>query len=270
MPKKKSEQVIEEENTEVIIERQTNIEPQANYLSPNIAIPRSYTHYYVLLLVVFAFLIGALTTKIQYLQENKNKPVPVVPNAQAQQPAAPAAHVDVANGHFPVMGKEDAKITIVEFADPRCPFCKQFFDVVLPDLKKDYIDTGKAKLYFRNFDFLGAPSTFAGNTLECANEQGKFWDMHNYLFKNQPSESDTTMFTTDKFAPIAEELGMDTTQFNSCLSSTKDAKAVTQDMTEGQKAGVSGTPTFFINGTSLVGAQPYSAFKLIIDKELAK
>jgi protein-disulfide isomerase len=266
MPRKKIASKVEEESNEVIPEESAEVP-----LLPSIAVPKNYTPYYVLLLIIFAYLLGALTTKLQYGTANaadKNQPTPST--AAAAQPQGPAAHVEVANGHFPIMGQDNAKITIVEFADPRCPFCKQFFDNVLPQLKKDYIDTGKAKLYFRNFDFLGAPSTVAGNALECANDQGKFWDMHDYLYKNQPQETDTTLFTPDKLTPIAGELGMNTDQFNSCLSANKDTDGVTKDMSDGQKAGVNGTPTFFVNGTSLVGAQPYTAFQTIIDQELAK
>ena len=105
---------------------------------------------------------------------------------------------------------------------------------------------------------------------ECANEQSKFWDFHEYLYKNQPSESDTTLYTVDKMTEIAGRLGLNSTQFKSCLSSSKYQKNVDQDYQEGQKAGVSGTPTFYINGIQLVGAQPYAALKTVIDQELAK
>lgn len=255
-------------------------ENKDSHILPGVTVPRNYTPYYVLLLIVFAFLLGALTTKVQYLEGNKtntnaqaataNAVNPTGAAAQQQQPQTPAAHVDnVATGHFPVMGQDNAPVTIVEFADFRCPFCQQFFTNTLPQIKKDYIDTGKVKLYWRDFPFLGPSSTVAGNAAECANDQGKFWDMHDYFYQNQPSESDTSMYTTDKLTSIAGTLGMDTNQFNSCLSSNKDNNNVSQDLADGQKYGVTGTPTFFINGDSLVGAQPYSAFKTIIDQKLA-
>ena len=248
------------------------------HILPGVNAPRNYTPYYVLLLIVFAFLLGALTTKVSYLEGNKNggtaqaaaNTVTPPNGAAAQQPPQIAAHVDnVGNGHFPVLGQDSAPVTIVEFADPRCPFCKQFFTDTLPQLKTDYINTGKVKMYWRNFDFLGPSSTVAGNALECANEQGKFWDLHDYFYQNQPEESDTSMFTTDKLSTLAGTLGMDSTQFSSCLSANKDNNNVSQDLADGQKYGVSGTPTFFINGDSLVGAQPYSAIKTIIDQKLA-
>ncbi|MCL4354275.1 thioredoxin domain-containing protein, partial [Patescibacteria group bacterium] len=102
------------------------------------------------------------------------------------------------------------------------------------------------------------------------NEQNKFWDMHDYLFENQPSESDTSLYTTDKLTSIAGSLGMSTAQFKSCMNSSKYDKNVSDDLTAGQKVGVQGTPTVFVNGVPIIGAQPYSAFKAEIDKALSQ
>lgn len=226
----------------------------------------------VTLLIVAAFLIGVLVTKVQYLE--KGQGAAVVPSAQVpaqgNQPPAPGAKVDVSVGKLPVLGKSNAKVTIIEFADFRCPFCEKFFTDAESQIIKNYVDTGKAKFAFRHFAFLGDPSVVAANASECANEQGKFWEFHNYLYKNQPSESDTSMYVTDKLTNIAGTLGLNTGQFQSCLESKKYDKNVSGDLADGQKAGVNGTPTIFINGISVVGAQPYSAFKTIIDQELAK
>jgi protein-disulfide isomerase len=235
--------------------------------------PKSSNQVLIILLVIAAFLIGVLFTKVQYLEKNQLAIVPqaAVPTAQNGQTApAPGAKVNVAVGNFPLQGNKDAKVTIIEFADFRCPFCEQFFTNTEAQIVKDYVDTGKVKYAFRNFAFLGPASTVAANASECANDQGKFWDFYNYLYKNQPAETDTTMYNTDTLTQAAVTLGMNDGKFRSCLDNkTDDAKAA-KDMTDGQAAGVSGTPTFFINGISLVGAQPYSAFKTIIDQELAK
>ena len=232
-----------------------------------------YTPILILLLLVAAFLLGALTTKISYLEKNGNNqaaaPTAQVP-AQGNQAPAPGAKVDVSAGKFPLLGKSGAKVTIIEFADFRCPFCEKFFTDAEGQIIKDYVDTGKATFAFRNYAFLGPASVVAANAAECANEQGKFWDFHNYLYKNQPSESDTSLYVTDKLTTIAGQLGMNTDQFSSCLSANKYDKNASADLADGQKAGVTGTPTVFINGISVVGAQPYSAFKTIIDQELAK
>lgn len=239
----------------------------------------SYGPMLVVLLIVASFFLGMLTDKVNYLSANGASPkygiqqaqVPNQPN-QPNQPQAPVAgqkqNVDI--GHLPAKGDKNAKVTIIEFADLRCPFCEKLFTDTEPQLLKDYVNTGKAVLYFRHYAFLGPASVVAANAAECANEQGKFWDMHDYLYKNQPSESDTSLFTTDKLTQVAGTLGMDTNQFNSCLSANKYAKNVSDDLAAGQKATVNGTPTIFIDGIPVVGAQPYTAFQTIIDQELAK
>jgi protein-disulfide isomerase len=194
----------------------------------------------------------------------------MAPNAPSTPPAAPAAgqKVTVDVGHLPAQGNPNAKVKIIAFEDFRCPFCEKFFTNTEPQIIKDYVDTGKAVLYFRQYQFLGAPSVVAGNAAECANEQGKFWVFHNYLYKNQPSESDTSLFTTDNLTKIAGQLGINTGKFQSCLSSNKYDKNVKDDLAAGQTAGVTGTPTVFVNGIPIVGAQPYSAFKAAIDQQL--
>ncbi len=223
------------------------------------------------LLVVAAFLIGSLFTKVQMLEKGTTvvgATTATVPN-QPQVPA-PGQRVNVTVGHLPPKGKADAKVKIVAFEDFRCPFCDRFFKDTEPQIIKDYVDTGKAVIYFRNYQFLGPASIVAGNAGECANEQGKFWEYHDYLYQNQPDESDTSMYTTDKLTSIAVNLGLDENKFKSCLDSKKYDKNLSDDLNAGQQAGVNGTPTTFINGLSVVGAQPYAAFKTIIDAELAK
>lgn len=227
------------------------------------------------LLLVATFLVGYLLATVQYLKnptQKTNDAAPSAPQAGQAQPGQPDPNkiYTVSNGHFPVKGQESAKVTIVEFADFRCPFCEKYFTDTEPQLIKDYIDTGKAKIYFRQYEFLGPASVVAGNAAECANEQGKFWDMHDYLYKNQPPESDTSMFTADNLTQIAGTLGMDTGKFKSCMDSSKYQKNIDQDMADGQKASVNATPTFFVNGKQLLGAQPYANFKAAIDEALAK
>jgi protein-disulfide isomerase len=262
--------------SEIAHEKQS--EPQREYVQFRIPqITRSFfstTHVLVVLLVLAAFYSGYSTSQIRLLKGKSLTPtVQAAPQVQPAGAAAPLAlapgqKVKVDIGHFPIKGNDSAKVTIVAFEDFRCPFCERFYTQVEGQLIKEYVDTGKVKLAFRQYQFLGAPSVIAGNAAECANEQNKFWEFHDYLYKNQPSESDVSMYTSDKLSAIAGGLGMDVTSFKSCLDSTKYQKNVDQDLADGQKAGVTATPTFYINGTQLVGAQPYSAFKTIIDQEL--
>lgn len=237
----------------------------------------SYAPVLIVLLLIASFLLGALTTKISYLE--KVKPTSQQPQQaalpsnsnqpQAQAPQAPGTKVNVDSGHLPILGDKNAKVTVVEFADFQCPFCESWFKDVEPNLIKDYVNTGKVKFAFRHYAFLGQESTWAAEASECANEQGKFWEYHDYLYNHQGAEN-SGAFNKDKLIGFAQSLGLNTVQFSSCLNSDKYAKAVADDLTAGQKAGVSGTPTTFVNGQSVVGAQTYSAFKTIIDQQLAK
>jgi len=239
-------------------------------------LPRSSNQVLVALLIVASFLLGMLYTKVQYLEKGQSS------NQQAAVPSVqPTAlqkvqRVKLTNGDFPVLGNKDAKVTLIEFADFRCPYCEQFFTNTEPQIIQNYADTGKIKFAFRNFAFLSgnAPdgqqaSLVAANAVACANDQGKFWDYYNYLYKNQPQESDTSMYNTDTLTQEAVTLGLNGDNFRSCLTNKTDQSKVEKDLTDGKQAGVSGTPSFFINGQIIVGACPFATIKGAIDAESA-
>lgn len=161
-------------------------------------------------------------------------------------------------------GNPDAPVTIVEFSDFECPFCAAFYQNTLPQIEENYIKTGKVKLVFRDFPLpFHANAQKAAEAAECAGEQGKFWEMHDIIFDNQ-----TTISAAD-LKNYAINLNLNSIQFNDCLDSGKYADEVGKDMNDGSAAGVTGTPTFFINGEKLVGAQPFSVFEEILDKKLS-
>lgn len=232
---------------------------------------RSTNKILIAAIVIAAFFLGSLTNKVATLGKNGSAQAGIAPTAPTGNPQVPQAptKVTVGIGHFPVLGDKNAKVTVVVFADLRCPYCEKFYTDTESQIIKDYVDTGKIKFAFRDYAFLGPASTVAANAAECANEQGKFWEMYNYLYKNQPPETDTSMYTVDNLTQIAGTLGMKTDQFNSCLSANKYQKNVDQDLADGQKAGVTGTPATFINGQIIMGAQPYANFKAAIDQALA-
>ncbi len=175
--------------------------------------------------------------------------------------------VDVSEDDDPSKGDDDAPITIIEFSDFQCPFCGRFFTDTLPEIQEQYIDTGKVRLVYRDF-----PLAFhqyaqkSAEASECADEQGKFWEMHDLLYENQDEWNDVGV---DKFKEYASEIGLDTEQFDDCIDSGKYEEEVLADFEDGQSAGVSGTPAFFINGKKISGAQPFSAFQEIIEEELS-
>lgn len=188
------------------------------------------------------------------------------PAATARASAAPV--VDA--GHLPVLGNADAPVTIVEFADFRCSFCEKLHKDAVPQIQRDYVDTGTVKFAFRHFPILGPASMVAANAAECANAQGTFWEFHNYLYDNQPSESDTSMYTVDAMTEIAGTLGLKTDAFRTCLAGNTYAQKITDDLNAGRAAGVTGTPATFVNGQLVSGAAPYASFKAVIDAALVK
>ncbi|HZZ99594.1 MAG TPA: DsbA family protein [Candidatus Paceibacterota bacterium] len=186
--------------------------------------------------------------------------------AQTQQPIQGPVNVEV--GNAPYLGKSDAPVTVVEFADFQCPFCEMYFQNNEPSIMKDYVDTGKVKFVWKDYAFLGQESTWAAEAARCANDQGKFWPYHDYLYNHQGSENSGT-FTKAKLEGFAAKLGLNTSSFNSCLESDKYATAVQQDTQYGSSIGVTGTPATFVDGNLISGAVPYVQIKSAIDAALA-
>ncbi len=180
-------------------------------------------------------------------------------------PSAPTIDMEALLDDDEFEGNADAPITIVEFSDFECPFCGRFYTDTLGQLREKYVETGKVKIIFRDFPLSFHPeATPAAEASECAADQGKFWEFHDLIFENQ-----TTM-SAASYKQWAADLGLDTEQFNSCVDDGTHAAEVRADFAAGQAAGVSGTPTFFINGQKVVGAQPFSVFEQIIEAELAE
>ncbi|HEX5747020.1 MAG TPA: thioredoxin domain-containing protein [Archangium sp.] len=157
-------------------------------------------------------------------------------------------------------GPENAPITIVEFSDFQCPYCSRAIETV-DQVLKAY--PNQVRLVFRHFplDF-HAQAPKASEAALCAQDQGKFWEMHDKLFANQKA------LEVPALKGYAKELGLDTGKFDKCLDSGEKAAIVQADMADGKKVGVNGTPAFFINGVLLSGAQPFDEFKSVIDSEL--
>lgn len=233
-------------------------------------------------LIVAAFLVGSLYTKVQILekggvqvQESSNNQQPAVA-AQPQQPTTGVASVD----DDPVLGDKNAPVTMIEFSDYECPFCKRHFDETLPQLIKTYVDTGKVKIVYRDLplSFHDPMATKEAIAANCARKQGgdsKYFQYHDEIFTrtisngNGLSESDLTT--------IATAVGLNVTSFNSCLEDPTQEEEVKKDVADAGKAGATGTPSFVIGKTTsdgnidgdlVVGAQPFAAFQAVIDPML--
>lgn len=238
------------------------------------------------LLLVATFLVGYLLATVQLLKnpagtapsqaqvnngnvaENQNEPV-------APEPETVLVKVDESKGgaktdEGKLKGEKDAKVKIVEFSDLECPFCARFYKDTLPQIISEYIDNGKVSLEYRHFPLSFHPQAKPlAIATECANEQGKFWEMHDKVFEKNAA-GEIASASTDTYKQWASEIGVDTFAFNSCYDANQGEDIIEADTKLGSELGVSGTPTFFINGRQLVGAQPFASFKAIIDEELKK
>ncbi len=136
-----------------------------------------------------------------------------------------------------------------------------------PEIIKQYVETGQASIVYKHSAFLGQESVWAAQAAECAANQGRFWDFHDILFERQDGENQGA-FNQDKLIAMATELQLDMAQFEQCMTSNETLARVQADTQEGSAAGVTGTPTFFINGRVLVGAQPLEAFQQTIEQAL--
>lgn len=183
--------------------------------------------------------------------------------AQAAQPA------DVPLGDAPAKGSPDAPVTIVEYSDFQCPFCLRHFQQTMPQLEA-LIGAGQVRYIFKDFPIARThpQAQKAHEAARCARELGgddAYWQMHDLIFANQ----DTWAGNPEHVAvlkSLAAESGLDQETFDTCLDSGRYAGAVAADVSEGQNLGVSGTPTFFINGQRLVGAQPFAVFQQAIEQ----
>lgn len=201
-------------------------------------------------------------------------------------------------GSLPALGDNDAPISFIEFGDYQCPFCAKFYNEAEPIMILKYVNTSRVKFYYRDLPQIEIhdKAMLASHTARCANEQGKFWEMHNKLYKNHNSWSLLSVSSAkQRFQDYANELGLDLAMFNSCVDSEKYKNEINLDMQDATRLGISGTPTFVVQipkdkttpediqkvrsvvrGTSLVqqedkytiiivGARSYNDFKAFFD-----
>jgi protein-disulfide isomerase len=171
----------------------------------------------------------------------------------------------------PTIGKANAPLTIYEFGDFQCPYCKQFYQQSYADIKAKYIDTGEAKLVFFHFPLssIHVNAEISSEAAECANRQGQFEAYYNALYTN--GQGDGTGLDSASLKSYASQIaGINMTTFNTCLDSGQAKATVAADQAEGTALGVTGTPSFVINGQLLLGAEPTATFEQTIDAALKK
>ena len=214
-----------------------------------------------------------LADQIAALEKKLDNVQAPTPAAQVRAQPTPTGILQISLDDDPVLGDPDAPITIVEFSDFQCPFCKRWYSDTLSQITEDFIDTGKVKLVYRDLplDSLHPNARSTHIAAECADEQGKFWEYHDILFEDQSGWNRLPQDElSSKLTEYATTLELNTSSFESCLSSPEIANEVNKDFLDASRYGATGTPTFFIGNekvgfSKLVGAQPFSSFKAIID-----
>jgi protein-disulfide isomerase len=170
---------------------------------------------------------------------------------------------NVDDGGNPSLGPATAPITIIEFSDYQCPYCSQWYNQVYQRLMQTYPD--KIRFVYRDFPLnnIHSEAEAAAEAADCAGEQGRYYDYHDKLFSGEVDLSSAA------YTQYAQELGLNQVKFKDCMSSQRFKNEVTTDYQSATKLGVRSTPTFFINGIILIGAQPFESFQTVIDKELS-
>jgi protein-disulfide isomerase len=229
------------------------------------------SHFNVLLLIIlvpFAFLIGissgyliwgggpAGTSDTVAAGNPDSTSDNVAPGATEEMP-----RFDIPVDDDPYVGPEDAPIVIVEFSDFNCGYCRRFHSDTFNALLEKY--PNQIRFVYRDFPVTSQESFYAAQAAQCAHEQGEFWDYHDLLFSGELT------LGREAYVSYAEQLGLDSDDFLNCLDTERYAEEVSGDASFASNLGLTGTPTFFINGIPMVGAQPLSQFTLVIDEELA-
>lgn len=186
----------------------------------------------------------------------------------------PTPTVEMSADDDPYLGADDAKVEVIEFSDYQCPFCRKYWQESYPQIKEEYIDTNKIKYVFRDFPLNfhpGAPlASIAGNCIAEQKGNEAYFEFHDIVFGEQAKQgSGTIQFGEDEVMSWVSQIdGLDMDAFDTCYNDPAQKAEVDADFAAGAEAGVSGTPSFFINGKLLVGAQPYSVIKAEIDRAL--
>ena len=199
--------------------------------------------------------------------------IPTITNIEKQQNAR-GPDVLIKNGS-PILGSVDAPLTLVEFGDYQCSFCKRHFDQTHNLIMKNYVETNKVKILFKDLIVTpGKDSMHAAHATHCAKDQGMFWKYHYMLYNNWEGEN-TGWVTTDNLNKFAQKIDMNMNEFSKCMSDNKWMELNTASKNDANTLGITGTPSFFLIGPEnelekIHGAQPYDVFKEIFDSHLKK
>jgi len=197
----------------------------------------------------------------------------ITSNYNIENPQTNKLSIDTTKGS-PVLGESSAPITIIEFGDYQCPFCQKWNQNTKPLIDRDYISTGKVKLIYVDFPIVGPDSINAHAGSYCADEQGLYWQYHDFLYKNQGHENSGWVSVNNLKNIVSGMEGIDVNLFSNCIDSGKYNDRVKENKNIAVKNGAKSTPSFIVigpngHGVAISGAQPYSVFKQTIDEMMS-
>lgn len=198
------------------------------------------------------------------------EPAPII---QQVGPPKITTETFLANGS-PVLGSLDAPITLIEFGDYQCHFCNVFFHSTEDDILKNYVETGKVKMIFKDYNIIGPDSINASHGAHCANDQGLFWEYHDILYSNWTGENNGWA-SSENLGKFAQEIGLDMDVWSECMVKALHSQTILASNKDAKNLELTGTPAFFVIGpdgktTKLFGAQPFEIFENIFENELKK
>ena len=172
----------------------------------------------------------------------------------------------------PILGDPDAPITLVEFGDYQCHYCNVFFQSIEKDIVKNYVDTGKVKIIFKDYNIIGEDSIKASQGAHCANDQGLFWEYHDILYSNWTGENNGWA-SSENLAIFAQQIGLNMNKWSECMNKGSHSQIILKSNDDARTLQLTGTPAFFIINSEgevskLFGAQPFEVFKKIFDEQL--
>jgi len=196
-----------------------------------------------------------------------------IPTIQELGPPKITMETFLANGS-PILGNPNAPVTLVEFGDYQCHFCNVFFHSTEDDILKNYVDTGKVRMIFKDYNIIGPDSIRASHGAHCANDQGLFWEYHDILYSNWTGENNGWA-SSENLAKFAQEIGLDMNEWSECITNEPHSQTILASNEDAKKLGITGTPAFFVIGpdgktTRIFGAQPFEVFENIFETELKK
>ena len=206
---------------------------------------------------------------------NNQKELVIEPTPTVQQvgPAKITINTFVDNGS-PILGNPNAPVTLIEFGDYQCHFCNVFFHSTEGDILKNYVETGKVKMIFKDYNIIGPDSVNASHGAHCANDQDLFWEYHDILYSNWTGENNGWA-SSENLGKFAQDIGLDMDTWSECMLDGIHSQIILASNDDARSLELTGTPAFFVIGpdgqtTKLFGAQPFETFEKVFENELKK